>query len=159
MALVFLFLTTTKDTMFYIHLVLPIQLLRSGWRVKTCAFMWHLTRIFVFPRCRCIFTWSRFLRYPNLSFKNNPDTVRHLKVTTVHIPVFLIMDFLFNVSMSLPLLIIGIQSCKCHHMSQHVFLYTPCVPSDIARGSRRVHYGLQADQLTAAWPPCDYHFL
>jgi len=70
--------------------------------------------------CRCIFTRSRFLRYPDLSFKNNPDTVRHLKVTTVHIPVFLMLDFLFNVSVSLPLLIIGIQSCKYYHTSRHV---------------------------------------
>jgi len=49
--------------------------------LKVCAFMWHLcllTGIFVFPRCRCIFTWSSFLRYHDLSLKNDPDAERRL---------------------------------------------------------------------------------
>ena len=48
--------------------------------LNTCAFMWHLcllTGIFVFPRCGCIFTWSSFVRYHDLSLKNDPDAVRH----------------------------------------------------------------------------------
>jgi len=44
--------------------------------LKTCVFILHLcllTGIYVFPRCRCIFTWSSFLRYHDLSLKNDPD--------------------------------------------------------------------------------------
>jgi len=55
--------------------------------LNTCAFMWHLcllTGIFIFLRCRCNFMWSSFLRYHDLSLKNDPDAVRHLKP-----PIFL----------------------------------------------------------------------
>jgi len=34
---------------------------------------------FRLPRCRCNFMWSSFLCYHDLSLKNDPDAVRHLK--------------------------------------------------------------------------------
>ena len=55
--------------------------------LNTCAFMWYFclpTGIFVLPRYKYNFMWSSFLCYHDLSLKNDPNTVKHLKP-----PIFL----------------------------------------------------------------------